>query len=186
MTGQSLYASRGSQLLWGLGAITVGILFLNSPAMTARFIVQVLAVYWLVGGVIDVFVAVWSREGNWGWSIISGVVGIIIGFVILGHPLAGAAITVAILYIFLALSAILSGLTNIVGGSRRGAGKKRTWSLGRFFLGAIQLVIGILMFWHPIMGSLAFTTVLALFVIVGGMGTIMAAILGGRNEPSSR
>ena len=177
--------NRWSQLLWGLGAITVGILFLNNPAMTARFIVQVLAVYWLIGGAIDVCVALWTREGNWGWQIISGIFGIVIGFVILGHPLAGAVITVAILYIFLAMSAILSGLTNIVGGSRRGASRKRSWSLGRFFLGAIQVAIGVLMLWHPITGSIAFTTVMAIFVIIGGTGTVMAALMGNRENPAT-
>ena len=47
-----------------------------------------------------------------------------------------------------------------------------SWSWGRFFLGFLQIVIGVFMLWHPVIGTLAFTTALALVAIVGGVGSV--------------
>ena len=156
-------------LLWGISSIVLGILLLTRPVMTGLFLVQAMAVFWLVGGVIDIVHGLFAREKGWGWSVAGGIVGILAGLVILGHPIAGAVITAAALFLIAAFTAIFTGVTNILGVRSR-AGE--SWSWGRFFLGLLQIVIGVFMLWHPVIGTLAFTTALALVAIVGGVGSV--------------
>ena len=166
---------RGAWILWGVGAFVVGMMLLTNPATTAVFIVRVVAVFWLVGGVIDVFQALFTRRGQGrGWTLFGGVIGILGGLVILGHPILGVVIATATLYLFAAISAMAFGLSNLFG-----ARGERGWTWGRFFLGILQLLIGVLMLWHPVIGSLEFTTVLAIAAIAGGGGMVMLAFRSG-------
>lgn len=171
-----------AHMLWGLSSIVLGFLLLTRPVMTGLLLVQFMAVYWLVGGVIDIVHAVFARDKGWGWNIAGGIVGILAGLVILGHPLIGAALTAATLFMLAAFTAIFSGVTNILG-CRSQAGK--SWSWGRFFLGVLQVIVGIFMLWHPILGTLTFTTALGLVAIVGGLGSIGLAF-HSRSRKSAR
>ena len=161
-------------LLWGLGSIVLGILLITRPALTALFLVRAMAVFWLVGGVVDIIRALVARDKGGGWIIAGGIVGILAGIVILGHPILGAVLTLATLFLFAACSAIFYGVVNIVGGAVRG--EAASWSWGRFLLGVLQVIIGVFMLWHPVVGTLAFTSVLGIVAIVGGVGATGLAI----------
>ena len=163
---------RSARVLWGLIALVLGVMLLVSPGMTAVFIVQAVAVFCLVGGVVDVLQALFSRqqEGR-GWALLGGIVGILGGLMILGYPFLGLVITTATLYVFAAVSALVYGLTNLLG-ARTG----KHWPWGRFFLGVLQVLIGVLMLWHPVIGSLQFTTVLAIVAVLGGIGLVGLAL----------
>ena len=170
-------------MLWGLSSIVLGILLLTRPVMTGLFLVQLMAVFWLVGGVIDIIHALSAREAGWGWTVVGGTVGILAGLFILGHPIIGAVVAAATLFLFAAFTAIVSGVTNILGGRSRGE-ESRSWR--RFFLGVFQIIIGIFMLWHPVLGTLTFTTALGLVAIVGGVGSVGLAIGARRSRKSGR
>ncbi|MCY4377243.1 MAG: DUF308 domain-containing protein [Spirochaetaceae bacterium] len=166
-----------AHLLWGISVVVLGVLLIARPVGKAVFLVQVMAVFWLVGGAIDVIHAMVARDKGWGWSLIGGVIGMLAGFVILGHPIVGAVLTVATLFLVAAFAAIVTGVMNMLGGSPRA--KKRSgasWSLGRFFRGLLQVVIGVFMLWHPILGTLTFSTALGLVAIVGGAAATALAL----------
>ena len=168
-------------MLWGLSAIVLGILLLTRPVITALFLVQLMGVFWLVGGIIDIIHAVFTREKGWGWTAGGAIVGILSGLVILGHPIVAMAITAATLFLVAAFTAIVSGVTNILGGRNR---TEESWSWRRFFLGVLQIVIGLFMLWHPVTGTLTFTTALGLIAIGGGVGSVGLAI-GARSTRKS-
>ena len=166
-------------LLWGLSAIVLGVLLVARPVETGLFLVQVMAIFWLVGGVIDLIHALVARDKGAGWSIVVAIVGILAGLVILGHPIVGLVLTVTTLFMVAAFSAIFFGVTNIVEGARKRDGESRPWS--RFFLGVLQVVIGIFMLWHPVLGTLAFSSALGFVAIAGGVGAVGLA-LGARKR----
>ena len=170
-------------LLWGLSAIVLGILLLTRPVITGVFLVRLMGVFWLVGGVIDFVHAVFAREKGWGWTVGGAIVGILAGLVILGHPVVGMVITAATLFLVAAFTAIVSGATNILGCRNR---TEESWSWRRFFLGVLQIIIGIFMLWHPVLGTLTFATALGLIAIVGGVGSVGLAIGARRSRKSGR
>ena len=80
--------------LWWMGLtrgillIIFGILMLSWPGRTLLIMIQVLGAYWLVGGVFDLVEGVIGRtkESRWG-LILGGIVGMVAGFFVMGHPI---------------------------------------------------------------------------------------------------
>jgi uncharacterized membrane protein HdeD (DUF308 family) len=74
-------------VLWGIGAVVVGVLLVSRPVVTAFFLVQVMAVLWLVGGVVDIVSVLFNRVGEHRvWRLVGGVVAIVAGLILLGNP----------------------------------------------------------------------------------------------------
>ena len=96
---QAAYASRAKS--WGsgiagvvLGALSIfcGILMLGHPLFGLAFLTLVLAVYFIVDGVFEIAFAFKLKPLNgWGWTLISGVVSLLLGILIWQQwPLSGA------------------------------------------------------------------------------------------------
>ena len=112
----------GLVLLQGIVSIIFGLLLLLAPQMTIPVIVIFLGAYWLIMGVIAIIgiFAGYSRA-HWGWALFSGILGIIAGILILGHPLTATVILPAVLVIIIACMGIVMGIVAIIQGAR-GAG----------------------------------------------------------------
>src|SRR4051794_23863521 len=94
-------------LLWGVSMIVLGLYLIFQPGMTAVVLVQVMAVFWLVGGAFDVADAVLNKtDPQRVWRIVGGLIGIIAGGIILINPLLGTFIAIGFQYYLLAIGAI--------------------------------------------------------------------------------
>ncbi len=69
-------------LLMGLLYLFVGAFFLERPTETAAAFTLMLAVIFLTSGLFRVVVALTQRFSGWGWTILSGLVGIVLGIMI--------------------------------------------------------------------------------------------------------
>jgi len=157
-------------LLWGVAWVILGLFLLFRPAVTAVLLVQVMAVFWLVGGVIDLMNGLThAAQPGRGWRILGGVLGAGAGVILMAHPILGAIVTIAFQYYLLAFTAVGIGLINLFGGFRS------SLSWGGSLLGLIQVILGIFLLTHPLLGMLSFLPTLGMVVIVGGIVTIVAA-----------
>ena len=77
-------------LIQGIVALLVGIMLFTSPATTTLVLVQVLGWYWLFSGIFQLG-SLFVDRTKWGWRVLSGVLGIILGGYTIGAPLMGAA-----------------------------------------------------------------------------------------------
>jgi uncharacterized membrane protein HdeD (DUF308 family) len=162
---------RWFTVLWGIGALVVGLLLATRPITTAVFLVQVMAMLWLVGGIIDIVSAVFGRAGEHrAWRLVGGAVAIFAGLVLLGNSVAGAFLVVTIQFYLIAISAIVNGIINIAGRFQGLSG----W--GRVVLGIVQVVIGVFFVLNPVPGLLAFIPVFGVVVAIGGVLTIAGAL----------
>ena len=73
-------------LVQGIAAIIVGVLLLIEPRMTTTILVQVMGIYFLVAGIVNL-VSLFVDRTAWGWKLLLGVLGIIAGLMIIQHPL---------------------------------------------------------------------------------------------------
>jgi uncharacterized membrane protein HdeD (DUF308 family) len=163
--------SRWVTVLWGIGSLIVGLLLVVQPAITALFLVQVMALLWLIGGVVDLVGAALGRGDAYrGWRILSGIVAIFAGVVLLGNPFVGTLLVVLFQFYLIAIAAIINGVVNIVGRFQGVSG----W--GRFVLGIVQLAVGVFFLFNPIPGLLAFIPVFGIVLAVGGLITIVTAL----------
>jgi Short repeat of unknown function (DUF308) len=173
VVGRSVEATIGrwTTVLWGIVSLIVGLLLLSRPATTAFFLVQVMAVLWLVGGIIDLVSVVLGRAGaHRAWRLVGGIVAIVAGLILLGNPFVGTLLVGLVQFYLIAFAAIVNGFLNIIGRFQGLSG----W--GRLVLGIVQLAIGVFFLFNPVPGLLAFVPGFGIVLAIGGLITIVAAL----------
>lgn len=155
-------------LLEGIFAIIVGLLLLYSPAATTFFLIQVLGIFWLAGGIISILGA-FIFSGNRLWKLISGILSIIAGIVILMYPLISPFVVLALFVIFIGVWAIITGAMHLVWGFRGGG-----WGIG--ILGVLSIILGLLLLTNALAGVLVLPWIFGFFLIIGGIGAVIAGL----------
>jgi uncharacterized membrane protein HdeD (DUF308 family) len=69
-------------MLSGVLSIVVGILFLRWPVSALAALTLLLACYLLVGGIFKIVAALSFRFAIWGWPLASGIIDVLLGFLI--------------------------------------------------------------------------------------------------------
>lgn len=157
-------------LVWGIAWIILGLFLVFQPGLTAILLVQIMAVFWVVGGVIDFVTGLThGDQPHRGWRVFSGILSVVAGIVIMANPILGTLVTIAFGFYLLAIAAIFSGIVNVI------TGFKGEMSWGGAFLGLLQVVIGLFLVTHPMMGMLAYVPTLGIVTIVAGIAVITFA-----------
>jgi uncharacterized membrane protein HdeD (DUF308 family) len=168
-------------LVAGIVLIIVGLLLLTAPVSTTAVLIQFLALFWLIDGVIRLASLFVNRSG-WGWKVCMGVIGIIAGLATLQHPLWATILVPATLVLVVGIMGIILGIVQIVA-AFRGAG----WGTG--LLGAFSVVLGLIIITNPLQGTLALPFVLGFFAILGGIMALVTAVSSkvgfARRQPAS-
>jgi uncharacterized membrane protein HdeD (DUF308 family) len=72
----------GLHLLFAILSIIVGIMFLNRPGLAAETLTLLLAVFFTVGGLYQIFAGFSARFHSWEWAVLGGVVDLVLGLLI--------------------------------------------------------------------------------------------------------
>jgi len=154
-------------LLEGIAAIIIGILFLAYPARTLFFVVQVLGWYWLIVGIINIF-SIFMDKSNWGWKLLSGIIGIIAGLIIIGYPLLSGILVPSALAILIGIMGLVIGCISLLQGFKGGG-----W--GAAIIGVLTIILGLLIIASPMVATVMLLYLLAFFAIAGGVVAIYLA-----------
>lgn len=154
-------------LLEGIAAVIIGICLLIAPWMTTLILVQFFGFFWLFSGILSL-VSIFSDRSLWGWKLFAGILGIIAGLMVIGHPLWSAFFIPATLVIALGLLGLVEGLIRLVE-AFQGAG------FGAALLGIVSIIFGIILLSSPVMAALVLPIVAGIFAIVGGATSIFLA-----------
>jgi len=154
-------------LIEGIVAIIVGILLLMNPYKMSVLLVQVLAVYWLIKGIVSL-VSLFVDRSAWGWKLFVGIVGIIAGYVLIQHPIGGTAVAAQAFIIVLGIQGIIMGIVELIQ-AFQGAG----WGVG--ILGALTTLIGLWLLGNAWASARVLPWVLGILAIIGGMIAIVYA-----------
>lgn len=172
---------EGFQVPWwlvvleGIFAIIIGIFLLSSPILTTIRLVQILGIFWFLGGVLSIISLLVDRE-NPGWKILSGIMGILIGILVFAYPLSP--------FVILTFLIILLGVWSVIYGAIRLAWAFKGGGIGMAVLGLLTIVLGILLLLNPLAGAVILPWVYGFSLVVGGI----AALIGGlrmRSDKSS-
>jgi uncharacterized membrane protein HdeD (DUF308 family) len=154
-------------LLEGIAAAIIGLFLLTAPGATLFVLIQVLGIFWLVGGLFRI-VSIFLDTSLWGWKLVGGVLGIIAGIVVLQHPVWSSVLVPAIYVIILGIQGLVLGGVNLVM-AFRGEG----WGIG--ILGALSIVFGLVLLFNVWIGVAVLPYVLGAVGIVGGGAAIAIA-----------
>jgi uncharacterized membrane protein HdeD (DUF308 family) len=165
-------------LLEGIAAVIIGLFLLTSPGATLFVLIQVMGIFWLVGGLFRI-ISIFLDSSLWGWKLVGGILGILAGIVVLQHPLWSSVLVPAIYVIVLGIQALILGGVNLFM-AFRGEG----WGIG--ILGALSIVFGLVLLFNPWIGVAVLPYVLgALGIVGGGLAIAMAFVVRSTDRGAS-
>jgi uncharacterized membrane protein HdeD (DUF308 family) len=84
------YGDFGIHLLMGILALVCGALLIAYPAAGALTLTLVLAIFFLVGGVMRAVSALMNNLPSGGWAVLSGIIDVVLGILLLtSWPVSG-------------------------------------------------------------------------------------------------
>jgi uncharacterized membrane protein HdeD (DUF308 family) len=110
-------------------------------------------------------------QSKWGWFVALGIIQIVLGLVALGAPVFVTLATV----VFFGWLLLIGGVLSVVH-----AFWQKQWS-GFFIdlaIGILDAVVGFMLVAHPVASTEALTLLIAMFLFVGGIFRIVAALTG--------
>lgn len=150
----------------GVMAILLGILIFLDPSIVLTFI----AVFAIVDGVFGILQAFQHRgESQWGWMLLEGVIGVILGIVIILYPV-GAALAVTWI---IGAWAISTGVVEILLAFRL-----RKEIQGEFWLGlagVLSIAFGVVAILFPLSTFVTLSWLIATYAIIFGMMLVFLA-----------
>ena len=100
-------------LIQGILLVVVGILLFTNTGATVVVLAQILAIYWLIAGVLEL-VSIFIDRSAWGLKLLGGIIGIWAGLFIINNPIGGTLAFGFAVVIILGIQALLLGITNII------------------------------------------------------------------------
>ena len=95
------------QLVSAVLSVVVGVLFIRNPGVAVTTLALLLVIYFFVEGIAKVVLAISVRPlPNWGWILVSGLVGILLGAWLLMNP----ALSIVFLGLFIGIQLIAEGV----------------------------------------------------------------------------
>jgi uncharacterized membrane protein HdeD (DUF308 family) len=160
-------------VLRGIAAIIFGVIAFTHPVMAATTLVLFFGAWVLIDGIFRVIGSIGHRasDPDWGWQLVIGILGIIIGFLTFHAP----AITALALVIYIAAWALMIGVSEIVIAIKLRQEIKGEWFL--ILMGVVSILFAIMLLWNPLPGALALLWLIASYAIVFG---VLGIIFGFR------
>ena len=152
-------------VLRGVAAIIFGVIAFTHPVMAAATLVLFFGAWVLIDGVFRVVGAIGHRSSDpdWGWQLIIGVLGIMIGFLTFHAP----GITALALVIYIAAWALMIGATEIVVAIKLRREIKGEWFL--ILMGLASIIFAVLLLWNPVAGAAALIWIIAWYALIMGV-----------------
>jgi uncharacterized membrane protein HdeD (DUF308 family) len=163
---QIMQRSWMSLLFRGVLAIIFGIIALVAPGIALLAIIIVFGAYALVDGILAAVVAIQERNvlPRWGWLLMEGLAGIILGIIAFVWP----GETAFVLLYIVAAWAIVTGMLEI-----GAAVTIEDWLIG--LAGIVSVAFGILLLARPGAGLLSILWLLGIYALVFGVILVVNA-----------
>ena len=155
-------------LVAGIAMIIAGLMLLAAPGAATAFLVQVLGWYWLIDGILRL-VSIFIDRSGWGWKLCMGILGIILGIVVIQHPLWSTILIPTTLVFVVGFMGMAIGILQIIA-AFRGAG----WGTG--LLGICSALLGLVLIVNPLSGLVALPFVLGFLALAGGIVAPVVAL----------
>ncbi|WP_077928814.1 HdeD family acid-resistance protein [Wohlfahrtiimonas populi] len=136
----------------GILFIIIGIWSLLTPASTLLTIAYFVGFMFLMTGIFEVF-SVSAGNSNWGWSLLSGAIDIIIGVLFISMPAGEAILVICFLFGFWVLFRSFLGLGIILSLKNSDVPAIANSSKGIMLLPIIGIILGFVFLMSPIVAG---------------------------------
>ena len=152
----------------GIAAIVFGIIAFTHPVMAIATLVLFFGAWVLIDGIFRIVGAIGHRasDPDWGWHLVIGIIGIIVGLLTFHAP----QVTALALVIYIAAWALMIGASEIVMAVKLRHEIKGEWFL--ILMGLASIVFAVLLLWNPVAGAAAVIWLIAWYAVVLGILSI--------------
>ena len=159
-------------VLRGVAAIIFGIIAFTHPVMAVATLVLFFGAWVLIDGIFRIVGAIRDRsDSDWGWQLVIGILGVVVGLLTFHAP----GITALALVIYIAAWALMIGATEIALAIKMRREIKGEWFL--ILMGLASIIFAGLLLWNPIAGAAALIWIIAWYAVIVG---VLAIIFGFR------
>ena len=157
----------------GIAAIVFGVIAFVYPGLTIATLVLFFGAWVLIDGIFRIVGAIGHRasDPDWGWQLVIGILGIVVGLLTFHAP----QITALALVIYIAAWALMIGASEIAIAVKMRREIKGEWFL--ILMGLASIAFAVLLLWNPIAGAAAVIWLIAWYAVVIG---ILAIFFGFR------
>jgi uncharacterized membrane protein HdeD (DUF308 family) len=157
----------------GITAIVFGVIAFTHPVMAAATLVLFFGAWVLIDGIFRIVGAIGhhASDPDWGWQLVIGILGIIVGLLTFHAP----QITALALVIYIAAWALMIGASEIAIAVKLRREIKGEWFL--ILMGLASIIFAVLLLWNPLAGAAAVIWLIAWYAVVLG---ILAIFFGFR------
>ena len=134
---------------------------------TLPLISALLGIYLLIAGIFRI-IGIFLDASSWGWKLAAGLLCLIAGVAILSDPLWSTTLASTWLVIFVGFLAMLQGAAGLVVAFQGGS-----WGMG--LLSVLGILFGLFLVINPLIGVATLTFILAIFMLIGGVGAVVQA-----------
>ncbi|HEX4186614.1 MAG TPA: HdeD family acid-resistance protein [Solirubrobacteraceae bacterium] len=147
----------------GLLSIAAGVVVLAKPGDSLTTLAVIAGIFVLVDGVFDLAASFSRRTANRGLAAIIGVVDIVVGVLLIRHPIGGVLAIALLIGIWL----IAMGVVRMVAAFER---EHRVWNI---IVALIELVAGIVIVSSPPIGFATLALLVGISFIANGVATFV-------------
>jgi uncharacterized membrane protein HdeD (DUF308 family) len=151
----------------GIVVALFGLLLWVAPGASLLFLVELLGIYLLIAGIFRI-IGIFLDSSSWGWKLAAGILCLIAGLVVLSNPLWSTTLASTWLIIFVGFLAMVQGAAGLIVAFQGGG-----WGMG--VLSVLGILLGLILVINPLIGVAALTFILAIFMLIGGVGAIIQA-----------
>jgi len=154
-------------LVEGIVVAVLGLLLLMAPVASLVFLMELLGLYLSMAGIFRI-IGIFLDSSSWGWKLGAGILCLVAGLAVLSNPLWSTTLASAGLVIFVGFLALLQGAAGLVVAFQVGG-----WGMGT--LSVLGILLGLILVINPLIGVGALTFILAIFMLIGGVGAVVQA-----------
>jgi uncharacterized membrane protein HdeD (DUF308 family) len=172
---------RLTRLWWlvvalGVLSLVAGVIVIIKPSNSLKTLAVVVGIFVLLDGIAEFVLAFDRRTANRGMVALLGLLDLVVGILLIRHPVGGVKAIALLLAIWL----IAAGVVRLMIAFDTHGDR-----LGRFIVAAIEIVFGIVIVANPNIGFATLAVLVGLAFIVNGLGLIAVGILlrAVRNQP---
>jgi uncharacterized membrane protein HdeD (DUF308 family) len=171
MTTQSFMREEARELTWGwwllvltgVLSIAAGVIVLGKPGDSLATLAVISGIFLLVDGIFELAVSLMRTTANRGLTALLGVLTVIVGVMLIRHPIAGVAAIALLIGIWL----ISIGVVRFV--AAFGEENRRGWQIAA---AVIEVIAGIVIVSSPDIGFATLALLTGIAFIVNGIGLI--------------
>jgi uncharacterized membrane protein HdeD (DUF308 family) len=154
-------------LVEGIVLALLGLVLLVAPGASLSFLVWLLGIYLLIAGIFRI-IGIFLDSSSWGWKLAAGILCLIAGLAILTNPLWSTTLVSTWLVILVGFLAMLQGVAGLIVAFQGGG-----WGMGA--LSVLGILFGLFLVINPLIGVATLTFILAIFMLIGGVGAVVQA-----------